>query len=129
MGSAYIPGSPIVVPPQRPQRRKTPDYVIMLLVAGGLGVGLIIMAALVVLLIFGAVYGGGNVLPGVIVSGSGINEVAVGSLSPDEAAARLQGITINRPLTLRDGSRTWSTTTAELGITVDAAATATKAAL
>jgi lipoprotein-anchoring transpeptidase ErfK/SrfK len=129
MGSAYIPGSPIVVPPQRPPRRKTPDYIVMLLVAGGVGVGLMIMAALVVLLIFGAIYGGGNVLPGVVVSGGGIEAVAVGSMSPEEATNRLQGITINRPLTLRDGSRTWSTTTADLGITVDAGATAAKAAL
>ena len=70
----------------------------------------------------GLVYGSGNVLPGVHAAG-----VDVGGLSKREAAARLSQTWTERGIVLRDGARTWAAVPAELGISLDAAATAANA--
>lgn len=53
--------------------------------------------------------------------------VDVGNLTPYEAAAAVAAAA-NRPITLRDGARTWSVSSVELGIGVDVEATAARAA-
>jgi lipoprotein-anchoring transpeptidase ErfK/SrfK len=83
--------------------------------AGIAGFGLLIVGFLATMVL------GGNVLPGVSAGG-----IELGGLSEDEAAARLQ--TAWSTITIRDGSRSWNVSPASLGITLDAAATAARAA-
>jgi LysM repeat protein len=82
-----------------------------LIVTGMCGLTLVAGAALV--------YGSGNVLPGVSAVG-----VDLGGMSESEAAAALTASWTANGVLLRDGDRTWTASPAELGITLDAAATA-----
>jgi lipoprotein-anchoring transpeptidase ErfK/SrfK len=113
--------------PRRPPRQQLPPYVIAFLVAGGLMVAFLVVVVIGVALIVGGIYASPNVLPGVTVAGSGINSVPVGNLPFDEATNQLQNLAVDRTITLRDGSRTWTVSAADLGISVDAVATADKA--
>lgn len=117
-----------VVQPNRPARSQLPPYLILLLLGGGIGFGLILVVGLIMAMLVGGVFLSPNVLPGVEVYGSGIGSVPVGSLSVDEAAARLQAAPLDRKVILRDGSRTWEVSSADLGIALDGVATAQKAA-
>src|SRR6185295_6531560 len=77
---------------------------------------MIACVVLTVVAVFGSMYASGNILPGVSVQGTGVNNVAVVSLSPAAAADRLSSTAIDRPITLRDGDRTWQISSAALGV-------------
>src|SRR5260221_5168735 len=62
------------------------------------------------------VYGSGRILPGVSVAG-----ISLGGLTTADATAQLQAAWSQ--ITVRDGQRTWSVPTQQLGLTLDAAAT------
>jgi lipoprotein-anchoring transpeptidase ErfK/SrfK len=70
----------------------------------------------------GLVYGSGRILPGVSVAG-----VSVGNMSEDQAAAALAKAWAENGLVLRDGNRSWQVSPAELGVSVDAEASAAAA--
>src|SRR5437016_4445426 len=63
------------------------------------------------------VYGSGRVLPGVSTAG-----IKLGGLTVEDAAATLQSAWGS--ITLRDGDRTWSVDPVQIGLTLDAQATA-----
>ena len=89
------------------------------------------LVACVVLALFGVVgsiYATGNILPGVTVQGTGVNSVSIGNLSTAAAATQLSAVKIDRPITLRDGNRTWQLSSADLGFKIDGKATANAAA-
>jgi len=89
---------------------------------GVAGVLLLTGACLVALLIGGGlVYGSGNILPGVRAAG-----VDLGGLSQSEAETALTSAW-SGGLLLRDGARTWAVSAADLGVSLDAAATAAAA--
>ncbi len=114
----------------RPPRRNPaiPSYVVLLLLGSGAGFTLLALVLLAMLALTGAVYAGGNILPGVVVRGSGINDISVGNLSINGATSRLESIPVDRDITLRDGSRSWNVSSADFGLTLDANATAVQAA-
>ncbi len=67
----------------------------------------------------GLIYGSGHVLPGVHAAG-----VDLGSLSESDAAYALDAAWNGQGILLRDGDRTWTASPADLGLTLDSAATA-----
>jgi LysM repeat protein len=71
----------------------------------------------------GVIYGSGRVLPGVSSAG-----VDLGNMSEEQAAQALAENWNSRGLTLRDGDRMWAVSPDEIGVTIDAAATAHTAA-
>src|SRR5258706_7841640 len=118
--------SPAAAPRRRP-RHPMPPVVVALLVAGGLVVGFLVVMLLVVAMLIGGIYASDKILPNVTIDDSGIKPVAVGSMPVDEAATRLQDVAVDRTISLHDGSRTWELPAVDLGISVDAAASADKA--
>ncbi len=106
--------------PQSPRQQKfwqTPQGLLIIGTAASL-----ILVGLCVLLLVGGVgllYASDNVLPGV--ESAGVN---LGSMSETEATAALTTAWSQSGLLLRDGDRTWAVSPAELGVTLDAAATA-----
>ncbi|MBI5670692.1 MAG: L,D-transpeptidase family protein [Chloroflexi bacterium] len=114
---APLPAAPRPVPARLPFRpavkRSRRDAVLVLAI--GL-VALVFMSCAAVTLGLGLVYTEG-ILPGVSAGG-----IALGGLSQAEAAAALRDRW--QTITLRDGSRAWSVNPADLGITLDARATA-----
>jgi len=94
---------------------------------GLLSLAVISCVVLSVVGVFGSIYASGNILPGVSVQGTGVNSVPVGSLSAAAAVAQLNNVRIDRPVTLRDGSRTWQVSSADLGVKIDGDATANAA--
>jgi lipoprotein-anchoring transpeptidase ErfK/SrfK len=125
-------GPPPAVSNARPQprpRRQIPSYVIVTAVAGGLMAAFFLTLIVAALLLVGGIYTSSNILPNVTVHGTAIRDVEVGGLSAQDATARLQNVTVDRKITLHDGSRTWEVSSGDLGISVDSAATASKAAL
>jgi lipoprotein-anchoring transpeptidase ErfK/SrfK len=114
----------------RPPRRDSaiPSYVLLLLLGSGAGFVFLALVLLAMLALAGIVYTDGNILPGVVVHGSGFDDVSVGGLSVNGATSRLQSIPVDRAITLHDGSRTWVVSSADLGLSLDANATAVQAA-
>jgi lipoprotein-anchoring transpeptidase ErfK/SrfK len=114
----------------RPPRRNPaiPSYVLLLLLGSGAAFMFLALVLLAMLALAGVVYAGGNILPGVVVHGSGFDDISVGGLSVNGATSRLQSIPVDRAITLRDGSRTWIVSSTDLGLTLDANATAVQAA-
>lgn len=95
-------------------------------ISGGLlGIGLVGALAMVFLCMIAsligaaALFGGGKILPGVRVGG-----VAVGGMNEAEAAQALASAWDGGNIVLRDGDRSWSAAAADLGITIDAQASA-----
>lgn len=110
-------------PQRRPARRKRRFSASSLVLLGAaLSLLLVGMCFLTLAVGAGLVYGSGDVLPGVHAAG-----VDVGGLSRREAAAQLTQAWNGRGIVLRDGARTWAAAPAELGITLDADATAAAA--
>lgn len=105
-----VPGRLPSRPPVKRSRRDALLYLAIGLVA------LVVMSCAAVTLGIGLVYTGG-ILPGVSAGG-----IALGGLSQPEAATALQ--TRWQMITLRDGERAWSVNPADLGIALDARATA-----
>jgi lipoprotein-anchoring transpeptidase ErfK/SrfK len=101
---------------------------VLLLLGSGAAFTLLALVLLAMLALAGVVYAGGNILPGVVVHGSGINDISVGNLSINGATSRLESLSVDRDITLHDGSRTWNVSSADLGLTLDANATAVQAA-
>jgi lipoprotein-anchoring transpeptidase ErfK/SrfK len=77
---------------------------------------------LLIVALLGLLYGSGDVLPGVSSVG-----VDLGGMSEAEAADALNTAWNNSGLQLRDGVRLWAVSAADLGITLDTAATAAQA--
>lgn len=67
-------------------------------------------------------YGGGKILPGVSVAGTDL-----GGMTEEEAAQTLAAAWNARSIILRDGERTWSAAPSDLGISLDAQASASVA--
>jgi len=90
----------------------------------GLAFSLILGGACLLLAVvaLGLLYGSGNVLPGVSSVG-----VDLGGMSEAEAASALDAAWNSSGLQLRDGTRVWAVSAADLGITLNAAATAAEA--
>jgi LysM repeat protein len=90
----------------------------------GLALSLILSGVCLLAVVAGAglVYGSGRVLPGVHSVG-----VDLGRQTEEQAAAALAQAWNGRGIVLRDGSRTWAVSPAELGVSLDAAATAAAA--
>ncbi len=107
-------------PHPRPKKRARLHHPLIL----GAAVSLILGGACLLLIVaaLGVLYASGNVLPGVSSVG-----VDLGGMSEAEAANALDGAWNSRGLQLRDGTRVWAVSTAELGLTLDAAATAAQA--
>ena len=98
---------------------------------GRLAVSALLLALFALTVVAGVVGGGllyvysrGRILPGVSALG-----VPLGGQTPTEAAATLSGRWDEQSVTLRDGDRTWLLRPDELGMTLDAAATAHAGAL
>ncbi len=86
--------------------------------------GMLVLSGLCVLsmvLGLGALYGSGRVLPGVHAAG-----IDLSSLREGDAAVQLAGWN-RQPLMLRDGDRVWTALPGDLGIALDAGATAAAA--
>jgi lipoprotein-anchoring transpeptidase ErfK/SrfK len=95
--------------------------VVLLGMSGGL---LLVGGCLLMLLIgFGVVYSSGRVLPGVRSAG-----VDLGNMTEETAAQTLTDTWNGSGLILRDGDRTWAVNPNEIGVTIDASATAHAAA-
>jgi len=110
-------------------RSKIPTPV-WILAAGAIGgLAFIAVCMLASLLLIGGMYASGKVLPKVAVAGTGVNGVDIGNLSVEDATAKLASLPVDRTITLKDENRTWQVSSADLGVTVDAAATANKAAM
>jgi LysM repeat protein len=90
----------------------------------GLAIMLVLTGLCLLALVAGAglVYGSGRVLPGVRSAG-----VDLGGQTEEQAAAALAQSWNSHGIFLRDGSRTWAVSPAELGISLDASATAAAA--
>lgn len=86
--------------------------------------GLIGALALAVLLWLGSFVLGGRIFPNVWALG-----VDLGGMTVDEAATALQNQWANQPIRLYDGDRMWEATPFEMGISLDARATADAARL
>ncbi|MFP4321374.1 MAG: L,D-transpeptidase family protein [Anaerolineales bacterium] len=90
------------------------------------GVGLVAVLGMSLLAAFGAsaflLYGSGDILPGVQAAG-----VDVGNLSEAEAAQAIRQAWADEGILLRDGDRIWGAQPAELGLEIDADATAAAA--
>ncbi len=109
--------------PRRPARRKRRFHTSRLVLLGAALSLLLVGACFLTLAVgVGLVYGSGNVIPGVHAAG-----VDVSGMSQSEAAVALSQTWNEQGLVLRDGARTWTAAPAELGITLDAGATAAHA--
>jgi lipoprotein-anchoring transpeptidase ErfK/SrfK len=109
------------------KRSRVPPFAWLLLFGAA---GTIVMMAgcmFIALLALTGTYASGNVLPGVVVQGTGINQVDIGGLAPEAAAAKLNDVATQGQITLKDESRTWTVSTSDLGIKLDADATASQA--
>jgi LysM repeat protein len=105
----------------RRHARLSPRSVLLLGMAGGL---IVVGGCLLMLLAgFGVVYSSGRVLPGVHAAG-----VDLGNMTEATAAQTLTDSWNSGGLILRDGDRTWAASPNEIGITIDASATAHAAA-
>ena len=82
----------------------------------------VIILAGVLMLGAAFLYASGDVLPGVSAAG-----VDLGGLSEEDAAAKLEREWRSDGILLRDGTRNWAIDPAELGLNIDAAATANDA--
>jgi LysM repeat protein len=93
----------------------------------GLTTGILILVVLLGAVTLVGTYGyfqlSGLILPGVYAEG-----VSLGGMNTDEATRTLQQTwPANRAITLTDGRQYWTTSASELGVTIDAAATAQRA--
>ncbi len=83
---------------------------------GGALVGFVLLFSVM------SIYASNDVLPGVSVGG-----ISLGGLSEGDAIAALREAWADQRLTLRDGDRTWQVSPTELGIQIDAMASARRA--
>jgi len=90
----------------------------------GLGFTLLFIGVCVIglLVVFGLIYGSDQILPGVESAG-----VDLGGLGENEAANTLTQAWTTQGILLSDGERTWAVSPVELGLSLDAAATAAAA--
>lgn len=115
--SATVQHSPVSVLTVRPKRKRLSFWIMLAGLVSLLLVVVTILAIGVGLLI---IAGSGRILPGVAAGG-----IALSGLSVDQAAAQL---TANwSQITLRDGNRTWTIPAVQLGLTLNAQATAANA--
>ena len=119
---------PTYAVPRRPSGQRAPNrqplflrYSPSTLLIFGASAVLVLFGACLILmmLVFGLMYGSGRVLPGVHAAG-----VNLGNMDEGEAAARLTEAWARQGIVLRDGDRVWAVSAEEIGITLDAAATA-----
>jgi LysM repeat protein len=112
-----MPRPAAVAPPRRRKKRGGISRVAIL----GAAFGLIVLGGCMLALLAGAglLYGSGRVLPGVHAAG-----VDLGGMSEADAATALDAAWNGAGVLLRDGDRTWSANPVDLGLVLDAAATA-----
>lgn len=117
--TGYAPNMPPYHPPVPrpvPVKRGGPSWLLI-----GAGITLFGLMAIVAAIVLGlaVLYGSGDILPGVQAAG-----VDVGGLSEAQASVRLEERWQNRGILLRDGERTWEIDPTQLGLMIDAPATA-----
>src|SRR5581483_8546017 len=93
--------------PQPSPRQQIPHYVIVTAIAGGLMAAFFLTLIVAELPVVGGVSASRKILPNVTVHGTAIRDVEVAGLSVQDATVRLQSVTVELKITLRDGSRTW----------------------
>ncbi len=84
--------------------------------------GLLGLIIAIVALFLGSHIFGGRIFPNVWALNTNL-----GDLTVEEAAASLQNIWVNTQLQMRDGDRVWAASPAQMGLTLDAAATVAQA--
>jgi lipoprotein-anchoring transpeptidase ErfK/SrfK len=114
MQRTYQAPAPRKSPVSRPDQAKFLTWVMLGSGMSALLIGGVILAIGMAMFVL---YASQRILPGVSAAG-----VPLGSLTSDEAAAQLEANWSQ--ITVRDGSRTWSVPPAQLGLTLDANATA-----
>jgi LysM repeat protein len=116
----------VLVPQKTQPKSKIPfklSPLVMVIVGGVAGVFLLFIPIFLILIMILATFSSPNVLPGVVISAKEIGRVNVGGLSSDQVTAKLSAISVNEPITLRDGARSWSISASALGISIDTHAT------
>jgi len=110
--------------PPRPARRRVRRWRTRSILLAGTAVTFVAIGLCLLALVggFGLLLGSGQVLPGVSSVG-----VDLGGMDEAEAARALAAAWESRGVLLRDGDRTWQVSPAELGIGLDAGATAAAA--
>ncbi|HML22632.1 MAG TPA: L,D-transpeptidase family protein, partial [Aggregatilinea sp.] len=109
--------------PPAPRRRTARPRVKMLaLIGGGLSLALVGLCALALVAGLAVLLGSDRVLPGVSAGG-----VDVGNLSEARAAETLAAAWNSDGIVIRDGARSWTAAPGEIGIVLDASATAAQA--
>jgi len=101
----------------RPVMKRPTSYLTWAVVGGVALGGMFVVAMLALALGVMVIYGSGRILPGVSAGG-----VWLGGLSAEDAAAQLESRWSQ--ITVRDGDRTWTVPAAQLGLNLDAEATA-----
>ncbi|MBN1679129.1 MAG: peptidoglycan binding domain-containing protein, partial [Anaerolineae bacterium] len=125
--AAYPPGQAPYLPPgdrpptrRRKKRRLRPTTIMLL----GTGLSMLAVGCCVITLLggFGLLLASDRVLPGVSSVG-----VDLGSMTEAKAAQALTDAWVNEGILLRDGERVWAVSPADIGISLDANATAAAA--
>lgn len=114
-------------PQQLPKARSSIGYLPMLIIGSSAGLIFGVIVLLCIVILFAGLHAANTVQAGLIVRAAGMPDVPVGGLSAEDAAAALKTIAVNQMITLRDGSRTWQVSSADLGISLDPEATAQRA--
>lgn len=123
----HAPGAVAAARPQtppRPARQRRARWSASTVMVALSALTLVVLGLCLLALIggFGLLLGSGNVLPGVSSAG-----VDLGGMDEAEAASALAAAWESRGVLLRDGDRSWQVPPAELGIGLDAGATAAAA--
>lgn len=121
-----VPPYPVPPPdqPRRRSRRKSSRFSLTTVLVLGAG-GTLLFTGLCILFLligFGLLYSSNRILPGVSSAG-----VSLGNTSQSKAAVKLSEAWAEQGILLRDGDRVWAVPSQEIGITLDAAATAAAA--
>jgi lipoprotein-anchoring transpeptidase ErfK/SrfK len=118
-----IPRPPVAQPRAAARPKKTIFTSKNLVIVGLIGsVALVGVCMLVMIAGFALMYGSGNILPSVQAAG-----VDVSGMDESQAAAELDQAWNSQGLLLRDEDRTWAASPADIGISLDSAATAARA--
>lgn len=103
-----------------PRRSRVSDRTRLLLILGAaFSVGMVVLCLVVLIVGFGLIYSSDQIMPGVHSAG-----VDLGGMDLDEATNALTQASLSQGFLLRDDDRSWAVSPAELGVSIDAAATA-----
>ena len=116
---ARKPSAPVARPQNAPKAKPAQSIKPATIALIGVALSIFLVSAVIVAVVLGVgvLYASGRILPGVSVAG-----ISLGNMSLDDATAQLESSWSS--ITVRDGSRTWQAQPAQLGMTLDAQATA-----